>query len=914
MKKIDRFGIFFLGVFISSFLPMNYFQTPSNPGPPLLQPFEEGDGGPGSRLAFDWLRLKSPISGEIPAEIKRGALEFAKMLPTTRVAPGRMEKSASAELKLEWKSRGPYNVGGRTRGLAIDVANPNIYIAGGVSGGIWRSEDGGDTWEKMTKSHQLHSVTTIAQDPREGYTHIWYAGTGEVRGNSAGASGAPYRGDGIYKSIDNGLTWELLASTTTGIPEMFDNYFNYNWRVLVHPKTGDVYTASFGSIYKSEDGGISWKQLLGDGQDRYTDLVLSDSGLMVACLGNEEGIGAVLRSEDGDTWTNITPTGFPSEYVRLVADISPSNDSIIYVIGNNGDDSFFWKYKYLSGDGSGNNGSWVDRTANLPDDYNTQNGYDIHVRVSPSDTNFVFFGGTNLYYTTDGMESATKRYKFGGYGHEDHHPDQHDVLLYKDKLHKVFSASDGGVHIMDDLTSWDKKWTSLNNGYLTTQFYTVTIDYSGALNNLVMGGTQDNGTWETTSTDLMKPWNDIYGGDGSFCSVIRSGNAYVVSSQRGNVLMKDYSNPFNWTYGSGKYANYSWGYLTPPDVDTDDVLFINPLLVDPIDDKILYYAGGTKLWRNNNIHLNDQNYKQADGGGSYTAIHWEEIDGVTTIGKISSLGASMNPGHRLYFGTSAGYIYRLDNSNTSKNPIDVSNNLRKGYVHSISVDAYNGDKVMVCLSNYESPSIFYTENGGATWNDVSGNLEVEPSGNGDGPSVRSVLVFPVKGGYKYFAGTSTGLYSTSTLDGINTIWVQESAEAIGNVVVDMVVGRPSDGYLAIATHGNGIYSAQLDAGDLAVNDPNLPTHFELTQNYPNPFNPSTTITFTLDVNGTVTLKVFDLMGRKISTLLNNVKKAGTHHIVWNGKDTFGNEMPSGLYLYSLESNGRVYTKKMQLLK
>jgi len=442
----------------------------------------------------------------------------------------------------------------------------------------------------------------------------------------------------------------------------------------------------------------------------------------------------------------------------------------------------------------------------------------------------------------------------------------------------------------------------------------VTIDYSGALNNLVMGGTQDNGTWETTSTDLMKPWNDIYGGDGSFCSVIRSGNAYVVSSQRGNVLMKDYSNPFNWTYGSGKYANYSWGYLTPPDVDTDDVLFINPLLVDPIDDKILYYAGGTKLWRNNNIHLNDQNYKQADGGGSYTAIHWEEIDGVTTIGKISSLGASMNPGHRLYFGTSAGYIYRLDNSNTSKNPIDVSNNLRKGYVHSISVDAYNGDKVMVCLSNYESPSIFYTENGGATWNDVSGNLEVEPSGNGDGPSVRSVLVFPVKGGYKYFAGTSTGLYSTSTLDGINTIWVQESEEAIGNVVVDMVVGRPSDGYLAIATHGNGIYSAQLDAGDLAVNDPNLPTHFELTQNYPNPFNPSTTITFTLDVNGTVTLKVFDLMGRKISTLLNNVKKAGTHHIVWNGKDTFGNEMPSGLYLYSLESNGRVYTKKMQLLK
>ena len=119
MKKFDRIGIFFLGIFICSLLPMNYFQYSSNPGPPLLQPMEEGDGGPGSRLAFDWLRLKSPISGEIPAEIKRGALEFAKTLPTTRVVPGRMEKSASAELKLEWTSRGPYNVGGRTRGLAM---------------------------------------------------------------------------------------------------------------------------------------------------------------------------------------------------------------------------------------------------------------------------------------------------------------------------------------------------------------------------------------------------------------------------------------------------------------------------------------------------------------------------------------------------------------------------------------------------------------------------------------------------------------------------------------------------------------------------------------------------------------------------------------------------------------------------
>ena len=173
---------------------------------------------------------------------------------------------------------------------------------------------------------------------------------------------------------------------------------------------------------------------------------------------------------------------------------------------------------------------------------------------------------------------------------------------------------------------------------------------------------------------------------------------------------------------------------------------------------------------------------------------------------------------------------------------------------------------------------------------------------------------PLKTGYKYFAATSTGLYSTDQLDGTSTVWVQEGPSTIGNVVVDMIDGRPADGHVAIATHGNGMYSANFGGDVLSVDDSDLPTSFELAENYPNPFNPSTQIPFTLNKGGIVTLKVFDIAGREVATLFHGEKSAGAHHVTWNGKDGFGNQMPTGMYIYRIESNGLVQSKKMQLLK
>jgi hypothetical protein len=257
----------------------------------------------------------------------------------------------------------------------------------------------------------------------------------------------------------------------------------------------------------------------------------------------------------------------------------------------------------------------------------------------------------------------------------------------------------------------------------------------------------------------------------------------------------------------------------------------------------------------------------------------------------------------------------LDNSEKNDKAVQIKNNIEgRGYVSSISVDPYNGNKLMVSFSSYEVKSIFYSDDGGGSWTDVSGNLEEMESGYGSGPSVRAIYIYPLKNGYRYFAGTSTGLYSTSIIDGTKTQWVLEGAETIGNVVVDMISGRPVDGYIAIGTHGNGTYSANFETNELSLGKSSIADQFELTQNYPNPFNPATQISFTIKTSGTVSIKVFDLQGREIIALFDGIKPAGSHIVSWKGKDQSGNLMPSGVYIYQVNSNGFSKSKKMHLIK
>jgi hypothetical protein len=789
-----------------------------------------------ARSNWELMRLRDPATGKIPYTIHRDELKFAATLPRKDVE----SKSATA-LSSPWVQRGPWNVGGRTRAIAIDIDNENIMIAGGVSGGIWRSVDAGVHWSQTFTPVQLKSVTTIAQDTRLGKHKVWYCGTGEIWGNSSQVSG-----DGILKSTDGGISWQSLKSTVTNTPESWDGGFDYVWKVAINPNNtlqDEVYVASAaGVIYRSVDGGTSWKMVLGSfAGSTFTDIAITSTGVMYATLSTyanrqRSPVKGMYRSTDGLKWVDITPKDFPDSCSRISIGIAPSDENQVYFLANTPSAGFrgtgfngsidwnsLWKYTYIALDGTGVGGKWENRSQNLPafggefGDFFSQGSYDLFVRVKPDNPNVVFLGGTNLYRSTDGFTTSTATTWIGGYKpgttrpdyelYANQHPDQHELLFSRLNPTTMISANDGGVWKCSDNTVQSPVWSSLNNGYLTTQFYTVALDHSVPSSNVIIGGLQDNGTFFVNSTEPTAEWVQPGLGDGSYCAIASGGN-YYMSRQQGRIGRFLLDN-------TGKILQK--GRIDP--AGGQGYLFIAPFILDKNDDKVMYLAAGSLIWRNKNLT------QMPLGAWDSTSVNWDALlPTFLPSDSISALGIAKIPASRLYYGTIHGKVFRLDNaSDITSVPQEITGTSfpKNGYVSCVEVDPSDGNHVIVAFSNYSVISLFETTNGGTTWQAVAGNLEQNPNGSGSGPSCRWVKILSVGGKNIYYVGTSTGLYSTAYLNGANTVWEQEGAETIGNVAVDMIDARESDGKIVAATHGNGVFISTVTQSPLPPAVPTL---------------------------------------------------------------------------------------------
>ena len=598
-------------------------------------------------------------------------------------------------------------------------------------------------------------------------------------------------------------------------------------RPVEYTTDDEVYAATYGGIQRSTDGGASWTHVLGHGlfgaTNRYNDVVVTAAGVVFAAVDKdadtadaEEGI---FRSPDGTTWTEITPAEWPTDFDRTVLALTPGSDlwALVAASGSGPNGTELWFYD----DGAG---TWTDYTDFLPargvrtGDFNTQINYNLTAAVHPDEGHLLYVGGRNLW-RIDTTATDTANTWIGGYSHDPntpqfapyaptgsdaHHPDQHAIAFRPSNGDVMYVGSDGGVHRTDDNRAGTSGpdgdgsvlWTSLNDAYYTTQFYTVCFNPDPS-DPIVMGGMQDNGTWGTTSTSPDMDWSEVWGGDGSFCSIANksggSGTYRYVSSQNGNVYRLDYSS-------SGTFQ--SWTAIEPN--GASNPLFINPFVLDPSAPTVLFYPAGSTIWRT------------SDAENATVSSGWTEMTGIggATPSTVTALDVSTaSSAHVLYYGTDGGSVYRLDGADAaaaSTAPADITGSgfPSGGYVSSIAVDPTNSDEVLVVFSNYEVKSIFYTTDGGNTWTDVSGDLEENPDGTGSGPSVRWATILPQEGlgQTTYYVGTSVGLYSTTLLGGTNTTWAQEGSSIIGNVVVDMVQARPADGLVLVGTHANGTYS------------------------------------------------------------------------------------------------------------
>lgn len=730
---------------------------------------------PISRAEFEVLKYKDPNLGYIPLDIRSKELAFARNLKI---------KSRSAAPASVWSNRGPFNVGGRTRALAVDINDENIILAGGVSGGLWRTEDQGQTWMKVTTSTDLQSISCIAQDPRAGETGTWYYGTGERSGNSTGVRGGSLNGDGIFKSTDGGQTWNILASTFNDTPQTFDSDFDFNYNIVVNPNNGDVLVANYGGIYRSTDGGTTFDLVLGTNTNGWTTITATSTGMFYAVIAS--GNLGVFKSSNGVNWTEISSDGLViGSGDRKSLAIAPSNEDIVYLMGGDGNRSdgvALWKYDDSAG-------TWTDLSDNIPQygglvgDFNLQISYDQMIAVKKDDPDFVVLGGVNLHKSTDGFSTTVNDTWIGGYvvggnsaaQYFNHHPDQHSFVFLSGN--KALSGNDGGVYLTNDITAVPVVWTSLNNGYLTTQAYAISVGPG----DQIMAGFQDNSSWLTNSAATDAVWVEQFGGDGAYNAFNLDGTVRWASSQNGNI------NRMTFTDADDVTANSSSGF-EPTSLGYESALFIAPFSLDKETD-IFYLGGDSELFINAN----------ASTGSSWQTLTNPAGGFISTIG---TTGTNM-----AYVGTTAGKVFKVTNTDDVPELTDITGSeISVGFVSSISVNPYDVDEILVTLSNYSILSIFHSADGGETWTEVGGNLEENPDGTGNGPSVRASQI--MGDSFMYYVGTSTGVYSTSSLDGSSTVWTQEDAGLIGNVVVDHMVSR-KDGLLAVGTHGNGIYSTEI---------------------------------------------------------------------------------------------------------
>ncbi len=883
---------------------------------------------------WEYEMLHDPATGLIPKGIRYKELSFLK----NKAQPNYKKRGAA------WRLRGPWNVGGRTRGMAIDVRDENHMIAGAVSGGLWQTKDGGNTWKKVSTPNAHPGVVSIAQDTRAGFENIWYALSGEISGTSASAPGAFYLGDGAFRSLDNGETWESLGSTANGNPNEFTTNYQGGWRVVTSPKDGSVYIATYGNIYSSADSGNSWRSALNGGNSYYSDVAVSDQGVVYATMSN----GGFYRSQTGAGFTNITPS-YLKNFNRSVLCIDPNNDSIVYFLSEletdssggvassnyQGDPEYvsLQKYTYLNGSGRPANGGgqWENLSQNLPvtggnqfDKFNCQGGYDLCIRVQKDNSNNIVIGGTNLYLSTDAFSSPNNTKQIGGYGvatvlpffeiYPNHHPDQHDVIFSRNNPNVLYSISDGGVKKTDNFLANSVAWSDISLGYVTSQCYTVNIDEKNAGNNRMMVGLQDNGNFVTRTDNLKQNWVMPVNGDGAYGYISPDNDFLVTSIQLGRIVKIIVDERGNLVRRRR---------IDPADKVTSDYSFINPFAVDPNNENIMYLPIGRKLYRLDNL-------KEIEINNDYSKLQnsWVELtDSINTPNytnnnnniiqsKISCISISKSPANIVYLGTNNGDVWRIENAHSNA-PIWTKTNTANfqqtgANVIDVAMDPDDANKAMMAYSNYGISSLFYTENGGKDWKFIGGDLESDTNFSNAAPSIRTLAILKKADGNKvYFAGTSIGLYSTLALDqdttsmGSATKWAQESPESIGaNVITDIKI-RESDDFIAVATHGNGVFETYYSS---LTQPPTAQIELLDKKTFPIPASNKLNYSFALNTDANITVGIYQANGQRLQQ-----EQLGLHT---NGQFNYQmdvSRLQNGMYFLAITDNISKITSTQKII-
>ena len=779
------------------------------------------------RAHHEFIMTVDPKLGYVPTE---RIIEGEKRAGEIMKALG--PNSPSAINALAWTERGPINIGGRTRALLFDKndATGNTALAGGVGGGLWRTTNfktgSPVTWTQISTISQNLAITCIAQDPQT--LNTMYAGTGEGVGNADAIKGL-----GVYKSTDAGLTWSLLASTTTGGANVND--FSYVQKILVYNNgTHDVYAAcrsaafcNSGGLMRSTNGGTSWSRVVGiytgcgnctcATDFRIYDIDTSFSGdLWVASLTEATGVGKIWKSPAGGTvgnlgtWVDKTP---PGTIQRIELACSPSNSNRIYALcqgSGNGVGAIF-----RTDDGAAipatswtnitNSTLWCDQGSSSSTDFSRgQAWYDLTLAIKPDDDNTVFAGGVDIMKTTTAGTPVSNwaqmtQWAAGCASLPNVHADIHNIQYLPGSTTDFVVACDGGLYYTNN---GGTSFVTKNNSYDITQYYSCAINPAAASNNM-LAGAQDNGTHKFTTAGLNTVTTPT-GGDGGFCFIDQKNSLQQISNYTGTSINISNNGGTSFT---GAFSFASDRFINPADYDSASST------TPGLSTAAFYYCGGAvQNFRRATINFSTLSVSAANFAvGTATANH-----------AVSAIKVDPNTANRIWVAMSTAdhagasvvpQLYYIDNANTGapvSNAITLPVGVTSGqYISSIDVESGNASHILITLSNYGIASVYESTNLGVSWTSLDNNgvnlpdVPVRwgmfiPSGYGQSPSsVGGILL-----------ATELGVWGTNTISGATTPWAQNNT-GMGNVRTDMIKLRGSDKMIAVATHGRGLFTGQL---------------------------------------------------------------------------------------------------------
>ncbi|MCB9285015.1 MAG: hypothetical protein H6563_13135 [Lewinellaceae bacterium] len=692
---------------------------------------------------------------------------------------------------LKIRNIGPGGMSGRVTTIDVDLSNPDRIFVGTASGGIWKSESGGATWEPVFDDAPVQAIGALAINQRNP-SEIW-AGTGE--GNPRNSLNS---GEGIFKSIDGGRTWTQMGLSGTRLIH----------RIIIHRDNPDVvFAGTLGSawgpgeergVFKTTDGGKTWRKVLYvNPETGCADLVVdpSNPNKLIAAMwefgrkpwtfnSGGPGSGIYVSFDAGETWTRRTDKdGLPEGILgRIGLAIAPSEPSIVYALVEAKENALF-----KSTDGGFRWNKVADK--NIGD----RPFYYADIFVDPHNENRVFNLSSSTTVSQDGgrtFESLQSSRGFGGV-----HPDHHAFWIHPDDPKFIMEGNDGGLYISRDGGS---HWEFVDN-LPVGQFYHINYDMSIPYN--VGGGMQDNGSWVGPSSLWQRggiqnhEWQEIYFGDG-FDVVFKPNDPRHVyaMSQGGNVAYIDRETgrtyPITPQHPDGIPLRFNWNAAIAQDPFHDcGVYFGSQFLHKSMD------CGQSWALISPDLTTNDTTKQKQNLSGGLT-IDNTDAENYTTIIAIAPSPLDEN---LIWVGTDDGNLQcTRDGGKTWTNLADRLPGCPPGsWIPQIRASAYQAGEAFVVVNNYRRndwrPMVYYTNDYGATFRRIVDEKKV--SGHAlsiiQDPEVPDLL----------FLGTDYGLYVSIDFGATWTQW----KNGFPSVSTTDLAIHPREGDLIVGTFGRSIW-------------------------------------------------------------------------------------------------------------